>query len=306
MGVLHILIWEVYIGAFGIGILTQLYNTCQFASIPRLVQKGDLQLVNSVNTGIFNVAVFIGPGVGGLLISLFHPGWALLLNSISFLVGFLTVLTLNVEERDQPSETRSWTSEIKEGFQYVISQKTIVFTNLAMLFSVFGTTLFLTMMVVHLKLSIGLDADQIGWLLSIGGVGAILGSLLTNVLKAKFSYRMILFSAGLFGAVSIILFGVFQSFTSLAFMNAAGTIAASIKSPCIVTIRQSLTPDRLLGRVQATSRFMTWLLMPLAAFLAGILGDQFGTGFPIILGGGIAAAATFIYLHPSLNRRLVS
>ncbi|WBX79929.1 MFS transporter [Virgibacillus salarius] len=55
----NLLIWEVYVAAFIVGVLTQVYNTSQFASVPRLVQKKDLQLVNSINTGIFQTAVFI-------------------------------------------------------------------------------------------------------------------------------------------------------------------------------------------------------------------------------------------------------
>ncbi|KHE72130.1 MFS transporter [Halobacillus sp. BBL2006] len=309
MGLLHIngflLMWEVFVGALVIGVLTQIYNTSQFASIPRLVQKKDLQLANSVNTGIFNMAVFIGPGLGGILVSFFHPGWALLLNSASFFIGFLTVFSLKLAEEVHGKIPKTWWAEIKEGFVFVKNQKPILYTNLAMLFSVFGTTLFLTMMIVHLKLSIQMNAAQIGWLLSIGGGGAVAGSLLTNLLKRKFSYRTILFTAGITGGISIVLFGGSQTFISLAVMNMVGTISAAIMSPCIVTIRQILTPDRLLGRVQATSRFMTWLSMPVAAFLAGILGEHLSTGFPIILGGVISTLATFIYLHPSLNRQVV-
>ncbi|WP_335869889.1 hypothetical protein [Bacillus sp. 2205SS5-2] len=68
-----------------------------------------------------------------------------------------------------------------------------------------------------------------------------------------------------------------------------------------MTIRQKLTPDHLLGRVQATSRFMTWILMPAAALLAGIVAEQFGTTSTILLGGIIATFSSFIYLHPSLK-----
>ncbi|MGI8316291.1 MFS transporter [Halobacillus mangrovi] len=309
LGMLHItgslLMWEVYVGSLAIGVLTQIYNTSQFASIPRLVLKKDLQLANSVNTGIFNMAVFIGPGLGGILVSFFHPGWALLLNSVSFFVGFLTVLSLKLAEEVHNEIPKTWWGEIREGFVFVKNQKPILYTNLAMLFSVFGTTLFLTMMIVHLKLSVDLSAAQIGWLLSIGGGGAVAGSLVTNVLKKTFSYRTILFTAGFIGGISIILFGVSETFINLAIMNMIGTISAAIMSPCIVTIRQVLTPDRLLGRVQATSRFMTWVSMPVAAFLAGVLGEHLSTGFPIIIGGVISTLATFIYLHPSLSRQAV-
>ncbi|MCJ0930515.1 MFS transporter [Virgibacillus halodenitrificans] len=302
MGNLHI--WEIYVAAFIVGILTQVYNTSQFASIPRLVQRKDLQLVNSINTGIFQTAVFIAPGLGGILISIFNPGIGLIINSLSFLMGYLIVLSLNIEndlQKEKISISKVF-ADIKEGFIFVIYHKPILYTNLAMLFSIFGTKLFLTMLVIHLKSTVGLDAVRIGYLLSIGGVAAIVGALMTNVLKRYYSYRSILFIAGFVGGGSIIAFGLHDDFIWLVIMNALGTMSAAIMSPCVVTIRQELSPDRLLGRVQATSRFMTWILMPVSALVAGVIGEYFGTLLTLIIGGTIALLASFIYLHPSLKK----
>ncbi|MGE6203007.1 MFS transporter [Guptibacillus hwajinpoensis] len=296
-------IWGIYAGALLVGVLTQVYNTSQFASVPKLVQKRDLQLVNSINTGIFQTAVFIAPGLGGIIISIFNPGMGLIINSLTFLIGFLVVWSLNIESNVQKEKITSSKvfTDIKEGFHFVIQKKPILYTNLAMFFSIFGSTLFLTMLVIHLKSTAGLDSILIGYVLSIGGIAAIGGALITNILKKHFSYRTILFFASLVGGVSIIAFGMNNSFIWLALMNALGTISASIMNPCIVTIRQKLTPDHLLGRVQATSRFMTWILMPVAALTAGILAEQFSTALTFFIGGIIATIASFIYLHPSLK-----
>lgn len=298
----NLLIWEVYVAAFVVGVFTQVYNTSQFASVPKLVQKKDLQVVNSINTGIFQTAVFIAPVLGGILISVYNPGIGLIINSLSFFVGFIVILGLNIESNLQEGKITSSKvfADIKEGFNFVIQQKPILYTNLAMLFSVFGTTLFLTMLVIHLKSTVGLDAIRIGYILSIGGVAAIVGALITNVLKRYFTYRGILFIAGFVGGGSIIAFSLYDSFIWLAIMNALGTISAAIMSPCIVTIRQKLSPDHLLGRVQATSRFMTWLLMPVSALVAGIIGEYLGTTPTLLIGGIIATIASLIYLHPSL------
>ncbi|MYL32434.1 MFS transporter [Pontibacillus yanchengensis] len=283
-----------------VGVLTQLYNKSQFASVPRLVHQKDLQFVNSLNTGMLNMAVFIAPGLGGILISIYNPGFALVLNSISFLVGFLVVLSLKITPMNETSHSH-FLLDIKEGFQFVWNNKPIFITNVAMLFSIVGTTLFLTMMIVHLKTAVHLNASQIGWILSIGGLGAIGGAFLSNPLKKLLSLRAILFLAGTVGGVSIILFSFVHTIILLACMNAIGTMCAAMMSPSIVTIRQQLTPERLLGRVQATSRFMTWLLMPIAALLAGVFADYMGTSITILIGGVISTLASFIYLHKSLR-----
>ncbi|WP_163579751.1 MFS transporter [Gracilibacillus saliphilus] len=307
LGVLYIMnqlvIWEVYVGALIVGLFTQVYNTSQFASVPRLVQKKDLQLVNSINTGIFQSAVFIAPGLGGILISIFNPGVGLIINSLSFLLGFLVILSLNIDSslhKDKLNSVKIF-NDIKEGFKFVLSIKPILFTNLAMLFSTFGTTLFLTMLVIHLKSTIHLDSVQIGYIFSIGGIAAVGGALITNFLQKHFTYRSILFTAGFIGGISIIAFTLYESFLWLALMNALGTVSAAIVGPCIVTIRQIISPDHLMGRVQATSRFMTWILMPVSALIAGFIAEYLSTTFTLLIGGLIATIASFIYLHPSLK-----
>lgn len=303
IGVLYIMeileMWMVYPVVFGIGLLSQIYNTSQFASVPSLVRREDLQVVNSLNTGIFNLAVFLAPGLGGLLISFFNPGYALLVNSGSFLVSFLAIASLRMKMKERVSSGSIW-GDIREGFVFVAKTKPILYTNLAMICSVFGTTLFLTLLVFHLDF-LNVNAVMIGWLLSMGGVGAILGAVTSNLFRRLFSYRSILFTASVIGGLSILCFGWIETYVWLVIMNAVGTFCASMMSPCIITIRQTLTPDHLLGRVQATSRLMTWVFMPVAAFLAGILAESIGTDLTIMLAGAISTLASIPYLHHSLK-----
>ncbi len=299
----HLTMIELSCTAFFIGVFSQIYNTCQFASVPKLVRKEDLQLVNSINSSLFNTAVFTAPAAGGMVISLLNPGAALFINGLSFLAALGAVVSLPLPLSREEGSGRAFMKDVKAGFEYVWSIKPILFTNAAMFFSVFGTTLFLTMLVFHLKQVIRLDAVQIGWLLSAGGLAAILGSIASSFVRKHLTYRSILFAGSMIGGGSIVLFGYADSYVWLLAGNAIGTFAASIQSPCILTIRQKLTPDRLLGRVQATSRFLTWFTMPFAAFLAGILADSFGTGRTILTAGVIVILSSFFYLHRSLGNK---
>ncbi|UOR10768.1 MFS transporter [Halobacillus amylolyticus] len=305
VGVLFIrdtlMMWQLYSTALLIGTLSQLYNTAQFATIPQLVRNNELAKANAVNTGLFQTAVLVGPGLGGILINAFHLGYALIANSLSFFLTFCAVSTLTIQPPAKDSGQKRVMEDIKEGFSYVLQTKPILFTNLAMLFSIFGTTLFLTMMVFYMRDGIRLTVVQIGWVLSFGGAAAVGGAILTSVLRKWWTYRQILFTASLVGGMSIIGFSHFQSFWWLGVMNAVGTFCAAIKSPSIVTIRQRLTPNHLLGRVQATSRFMTWMLMPAAALMAGIISEWASTETTIFWAGVIVVTASTFYLHPSLK-----
>ncbi|WP_349410793.1 MFS transporter [Pseudalkalibacillus sp. SCS-8] len=300
----QLMIWHVFCCAFIIGLLSQIYNTSQFATIPHLARKEDLPTINAINTGSFNSVTMIAPGLGGIIISLMNPGFALLINSISFILAALTVIsipyTYEISIRKELQQ-KSIKEDLIEGFRFVIKTKPILITNIAQLFSIFGLTLFLTILVFHLKDTIHLSAKEIGLLLSVGGGAAVLGAISSSYLKEKYTYQKILFYSSFVGGLSIVFFGFIDTLISLIILNAVGTFAASIKNPCIITIRQRVTPDHLLGRVQATSRFMTWGFVPIAAFLSGLFSAYFGTAVTIIIGGMIATIAAFLFIHPALD-----
>ncbi|WEG12182.1 MFS transporter [Pullulanibacillus sp. KACC 23026] len=298
----HLDMWEIYGGALLIGMMSQIYNTSQFASIPRLVREQDLQAANSINSSFSKTAVLLGPGLGGWIVSFYNPGYALLINSLSFFVSFLTVASLPIVTAKSPSRSNvSFYKELMEGFRFVFKTKPILYTNLSILISMAGATLFLTMMIYYLKTPRHLTADQIGWLLSLGGAASILGALSTNWLLKRVSRRGLLFGASFIGGLSIILFSCAHSFVWLVICNAIGDFLASIMNPVIVTLRQALTPDHLLGRVQATSRFMSWIFLPLSSFLSGVLALHLGSAGTILIGGLLSAGASFFYLHSSLK-----
>src|SRR2546422_11049243 len=66
-----------------------------------------------------------------------------------------------------------------------------------------------------------------------------------------------------------------------------------------VSLRQSITPDRVQGRMNATMRTIVWGTIPVGAFAGGILGTTIGVVPTIILGSVVSAlAALWIFLGP--------
>ena len=316
MGFLYIInnleMWHIYLGALLLGFFGQIYNTAEFSSIPLICEKEDLHFVNSLDSGIYDMAMLVGPSIGGLIINIYNPGYALLINGLSFLGTFFAVLSIHIPEHivSTKDESESYKAggffkklieDLRVGFKFVFNTPVLLYTNIALIFSSIGTTLFLTVMVFHFKSVLNLNAQEIGLLISIGGIGAILGSILTNFLRKYLSYINIIIIGLVVGGISIITFGILKNYILLVLSNALGTFAVSLISPCIVTLRQSITPKHLLGRVQSTSRFMTWTLIPISAYFAGLLSNLLGTSITIVLGGIIRMVAAIMLTKASRN-----
>jgi predicted MFS family arabinose efflux permease len=162
--------------------------------------------------------------------------------------------------------------------------------------------MFLTLLIFHLKEVLFFKPAEIGIILSLGGLMAIAGALVTNRMSRIFRFQTILMFAHLTGGLSIIGLAFSETFISVAITNAIGVLAACMINPCIRTIRQTHTPDHLLGRVQATSRWMTWLLLPVSAMLSGYLASSTSSTFTITIGGIVTAGTFLFYFLPSVRK----
>jgi MFS family permease len=300
--------WHIAAGALFMGWLTQLHNAAGFAFLPHLVQKERLHEANAWDEGLFQTAIVIGPALGGLLVSMTAPGAGLFLNAISFFLTFWMITKIHIEHENKVTRYNRHTffhafaSELKEGFKHVFNTKIIWYTNLALMISTFGTTMFLTLLIFHLKEVLFFKPAEIGIILSLGGLMAIAGALVTNRMSRIFRFQTILMFAHLTGGLSIIGLAFSETFISVAITNAIGVLAACMINPCIRTIRQTHTPDHLLGRVQATSRWMTWLLLPVSAMLSGYLASSTSSTFTITIGGIVTAGTFLFYLLPSVRK----
>jgi MFS family permease len=300
--------WHIAAGAIIMGWLTQLHNAAGFAFLPHLVQKERLHEANAWDEGLFQTAIVIGPALGGLLVSMTAPGAGLFLNAISFFLTFWMITKIQIEPVNKVTRFnrltffKAFTSELKEGFKHVFNTKVIWYTNLALMISTFGTTMFLTLLIFHLKEILLLKPSEIGFILSLGGLMAITGALITNRMSRIFRFQTILMIAHLTGGLSIIGLAFSETFVSVAITNAIGVLAACMINPCIRTIRQTHTPDQLLGRVQATSRWMTWLLLPVSALFSGYLAASTSSTFTITIGGIVTASTFLFYLLPAVRK----
>jgi hypothetical protein len=72
-----------------------------------------------------------------------------------------------------------------------------------------------------------------------------------------------------------------------------------------VSLRQAVTPDRLLGRMNATMRFLVWGTIPIGALIGGQLGEQIGLR-PTLVVGALGQSAAMLWLLFSPVRGLAS
>ena len=138
--------------------------------------------------------------------------------------------------------------------------------------------LFLSIYVLYMTRDLGLGADAVGLVFAAGGVGALLGSVGAGPVRGRWGVGRVLLG-------SQILFGLFGMLVPLAVLFPDGHCRwLSRRKFCSgswcssllnwVSLRQAITPDRLLGRVNGTMRFIVWGSRPVGSLLRRIAGKE--------------------------------
>jgi predicted MFS family arabinose efflux permease len=149
-----------------------------------------------------------------------------------------------------------------------------------------------------------LSSSAVGFVFGLGGVGALSGS----VLAAPVARRIGVGPAVIWGRV---LFGLCGAPVPLA------VLVPSIALPMVLaaefsqwlmlliadvnsmSLRQAITPDRLLGRVNATSTFLVGGAVPIGSLLGGALGELIGIKATLVVGiVGFMFAAVWVIFSP--------
>lgn len=296
----------LYAIGFGIGFFTVFFDVAYLAFLPALVGREDLLEGNGKLQASASFAQVAGPGIGGGLIALITAPAAIAVDAVSFVLSAVLIGKIETTEPpiDRTAHRPRMIPAIGEGLRAVVADPL-----LRALAGCSGTTTlfgwgFLAVYVLYMTDDLGLSAAQIGFVFATGGVGALIGATLAGPAARRFGVgRTIVGSrvlVGLFGltvpaavlvpavALPMILIAEFAQWLFL--------LVADVNT---VTIRQAVTPDRLLGRVNATWKFIVSGLIPVGGLMGGLIGEWFGVQTTLVVGIlGMLAAAIWVWASP--------
>ena len=270
------------------GVLTVFFDVAYVSYLPHLVGRDLLMEGNAKLSAIRSVTSISGPGVAGPLVGFAGAPATLLVSSAGMaLSGLLAISIRKREQKPEPREHPQLVRDIKEGWRFVREQPALRAILLGdAIFNLF-LIMYQTMLLVFLEREAGLDPFGIGLVLSGMGCGALLGALLATRLSTRIGQGRVIWLAPLFTCPLTVLMPLTQPGWSVA-VAALGLSALSLGGVVRVvaqsSFQQALTPDRLLGRVSATARFVSWGGIPLGGLLGGASGSVFGAAGTLWIG----------------------
>lgn len=262
------------------GIATVFFDIAYQSYLPSLVTRDDLMEGNAKLQASQSVAQVAGPTFGGFLVQLFTAPVAVLADAVSFLLSAICVGAIRTPEPPpERPEQRHLGKEIGEGLGFVLRHPILRMIAGSTGTGNFFNSVFAAVVVVFLVRTLHLSAGTIGVLMSAGSIGGIIGALTASAVARRIGQARIVWLSLAVTTPFGLLIPLTQPGGGLAFY-VVGYFAFSygvvVYNVAQVSFRQALCPARLLGRMNATMRFLVWGTMPLGALLGGALGTWIG------------------------------
>ncbi|MEU8683944.1 MFS transporter [Streptomyces sp. NPDC048611] len=271
---------QLYLVALVTGVATVFFDVAHQSFVPHLLPKDQLVAGNGALETIRSTAQVAGPGLGGGLVQLLGASLAIVADAVGYALSALFLRGIRQSEsRPERVPGTSLRQDIGEGLRFVFGHRLLrviaVTTGLA---NFFTATLMATQTVFLVRV-LGLAPGVVGLVLAASAVGGLAGAVCAGRLAARLGQaRLIWLSALVTGPFALLwpLSGRGAGAALFALGSGVVFFGAVVYNVAQVSFRQALCPPRLLGRMNATLRFLMWGTLPLGALAGGALADAFG------------------------------
>lgn len=305
----HVSLWQIYVVALFGGALSVFFDVAYQSYLPALVQGEQLVDANGKLGTTNALAGLVGPSLGGALVGFIGAAKAIAVDAASFALSALSLVMIRTPEPkpERRAEHVTFRAAMHEGLSFVIKhpilRKIVACTGTSNLFGSCSQAV----EVVFLIRTLHAHPGVVGVLFSLGAVGGLVGGLTAGWFAARIGSARIIWVSILLPSplyVLIPLAGPGWGTLLFAVGNFAFSFSALLYNTAQVSYRQRICPPELLGRMNASVRWIVWGTLPLGSVLGGALGTWLGVRPTLWVGVvGSALAGLFVFFSPLRGMR---
>jgi MFS family permease len=294
---------QLYAVTFVTGVASVFFDVAYMSYLPGLVGLDHVVDANGKLQATVSLAQVGGPSVAGVLVGTLGAPVAFLADAASFVVSVGSLLAIRQREPAPERTGRStMRAEVAEGIAFVAREPILrMISGCTSTWNLFSSAIY-AISVVFLVRQVHLQAATIGLVLSAGAVGGVIGGLSASLLRRRLGSARVIWVSAIVTAPFALLIPVTSPGAGLAFF-AVSTFVTSfggvVYNVSQASFRQLLCPPGLLGRMNATVRFIVWGTLPLGGLLGGTLGGWLGNRDAIwVCAVGITLAPAWLLASP--------
>jgi MFS family permease len=290
---------QLYAAGFAVGTLTVFFDVAYQAYLPSLVGREQLVDGNSKLEATRSAAHLGGPGLAGLLIGAVSAPYAIVADAVSFVGSAAFLRRIRREEQHvqaAPGPRPNMVAEVREGLRYLLRDRYFRAIAACTAYTNFFTSLGFAVFVVYAVRRLGLSAQELGLVFSVSNIGFLVAALTAGRVAARIGVGPTIIAAAAAIGPALLLVPLAPASQPIPFLFvglAVSAYAGVTYNITALSYLQATTPDRMLGRMNATRRFIVWGTIPLGSLLGGVIASQLGLR-PALFVGTIGATLAFM------------
>ena len=301
---------QLYVVVLCSGAFSVLFDIAYQSYTPVLLEAGELVEGNGKLATTQSLASVAGPGLAGWLVALVGAANAILIDAISFAVSALAIEGIRTRE-DKPARAQGpripVRAAVAEGlavvFRDAVLRKILACTASSNLFG----AIYLAVEMVFFVRELHLSAVTIGLAVGLGGLGGLVGGLTAGrISRWVGAARLIWLSVVALGWAGLLVpLAGSGSGVVLVFVGLAGfSLSSVLYNVAQISYRQTVCPPELLGRLNASYRWVVWGTLPIGGLAGGALAATLGPRAALLVAGaGGWASGLWVLCSPLRKMR---
>jgi MFS family permease len=295
--------WHILILSFLLGVSNAFDAPARQAFVLEMVDREDLTNAIALNSTMFNLAMVLGPALGGLIYYAVGPGWCFTINGISFIAVIIALLLMKLKPFVAVNRNSSTMSDVKAGLSYVRHHPAVRM----MISNLFITTLFglgiVTLIPAWSVTVLSGDAKTNGFLLAARGIGSLIAALTIAALGRFRSRGKVWTVNSILLPISMFIFAIMTwlipSLIAIAAMGFTFMMIVNLSNAMV----QTRITDEMRGRVMGVYTFFFFGAFPIGSLIAGWSADAIGEPLTVVISAAILLvfALWVIWRQPALR-----
>jgi MFS family permease len=295
-----ITIWHLYAVGFAVGTLTVAFDVAYQSYLPSLISRSQLVEGNSKLELSRSVAQIAGPGLGGILVAVLTAPYAVAAGAVSFVASATFLYRIgSVEPPPERHEQTSIRAELIEGLRYLFGDpRWRAFSGYVATINFFSSGLVFSILLVFAVRDLGLSTAEIGLIFAVSNLGSVAGALGAGRIARRLGVGPTLIVAGVLSGIPLLFLPLATAEHAVLFVLPpliVEAFAIVLFNVTGISYVQAVVPDRILGRMTASRRFVVWGTIPLGSVAGGALASTIGLRQTILV-GAIGSTLCFLFL----------
>jgi MFS family permease len=290
---------HLYVVAFLTGTFTFLFDVAHRSYLPTLIQRDDLIEANSKLTASSAATEVGGFGIAGWLVQLTSGPLTILIDAVSFVGSALFIGRIKTPEPapTPPNERQRILREIVDGLQVVVRSPLLRATAISSITLDFSMRIYGTVVLLYLVNDLDFQPGVLGMIFAVGGVSSLAGSIIAARTGRTLGLGRVM-------VLGLVVFGLSQLLIPIAqgpmavvaiflIVQQLGDGAYVVREISEMSLRQAITPEPFLGRMNASFQFGGIAAMLAGTLVGGVLGEVIGLRWTLAVGAGGTFVAAF-------------